>query len=195
MYIPGIAAATLAWRAWPSDRAYEATLFGARLLRDGPPTAHSDLAIARNVARVNPQLSVNAAMALSAAAVASARRTGLPPEFLAATLLQESAFDPRALSAAGAIGIGQFMPETAAMRGVDPFDPFAAIAGSADLLAAYVDAYRGKYADPYAAALGAYNAGPGAVAAYRGVPPYAETRTYIDDIYERWARILEAEAE
>ena len=93
------------------------------------------------------------------------------------------------MSSAGAVGIAQFMPSTADAIGVDPFDPFSAIAGAAQLLASYVSAYDGRYANPYAAALAAYNAGPGAVAAYRGVPPYPETREYIDDIVDRWAQI------
>jgi soluble lytic murein transglycosylase-like protein len=113
----------------------------------------------------------------------------LPPEFLAATILQESAYDPSALSAAGAIGIAQFEIETADAYGIDPLDPNRAIPGAARLLASYVADYRGVYADPYATALAAYNAGPGAVAYYHGVPPYQETRDYIALIYERWGRI------
>ena len=80
----------------------------------------------------------------------AARATSLPPEFLAATILQESAYDPQALSAAGAIGIAQFEIETADEYGVDPFDPYRAIPGAAGLLASYVAAYRPVYADPYA---------------------------------------------
>lgn len=55
----------------------------------------------------------------------------------------------------------------------------------------YVNAYDGRFADPYAVALAAYNAGPGTVAYYRGVPPYPETRAYVGDIYDRWARLLD----
>jgi soluble lytic murein transglycosylase-like protein len=50
------------------------------------------------------------------------------------------------------------------------------------------------YPNPYAAALAAYNAGPGAVDAYHGIPPYPETREYIDDIVDRWAKITAYEA-
>jgi soluble lytic murein transglycosylase-like protein len=163
-------------------------LLGARLLYDGPPAPSKGLAITRAVLHTNMQLSPIDALLLSAAVARAARAHGLPPELLAATLLQESAFDPRAISSAGAVGIAQFMPSTADGIGVDPFDPYDAIDGAAQLLSSYVRAYA-RRPNPYVLALAAYNAGPGAVASYRGVPPYAETREYIDDIVDRWAKI------
>jgi soluble lytic murein transglycosylase-like protein len=159
-----------------------------RILRDGPRTASSTLAITRAILRTNPRISAIDALRLAGVTVRAARENGLPAEFLAATLLQESAFDPRALSVAGAVGIAQFMPSTADAAGVDPFDPFDAIPGAAALLSDYVRRYA-SYPNPYVAALAAYNAGPGAVDAYNGVPPYAETREYINDIVDRWAKI------
>ncbi|MDP9110421.1 MAG: lytic transglycosylase domain-containing protein [Candidatus Eremiobacteraeota bacterium] len=135
------------------------------------------------------------ALRLAGACVGAAYKQGLLPEFLAATVLQESAFDPRALSAAGAVGIAQFMPETAHSYGVNPYDPFDAIRGAASLIGSYQRVYASRYPNSYAAALAAYNAGPGAVSAYHGVPPYPETRQYVSDIYERWARILSQERE
>ncbi len=151
------------------------------------------LAIARAILHTNLRLEPVAALGFAGDTVRAARRHDLPPEFLAAVLLQESAYDPRALSSAGAIGIGQFTPGTAADNGVDPFDPDDSIAGAGALIGGYVAAYRGRYADPYAAALAAYNAGPGAVAEYRGVPPYAETRAYVADIADRQARLYSYE--
>ncbi|MDB5028467.1 MAG: lytic transglycosylase protein, partial [Candidatus Eremiobacteraeota bacterium] len=118
------------------------------------------------------------------------REHGLAPQFLAATLLQESAFDPFAVSSAGAVGIAQFTVPTALEYGVDPWEPHSAIAGAARVLSAYVDSYRGRDEDPYALALAAYNAGPLAVTRYGGVPPYAETRDYITDVRDRWSRII-----
>jgi soluble lytic murein transglycosylase-like protein len=143
--------------------------------------------------RTNPRITAMGALMLAGATASAARTAGLPPEFLGATLLQESAYDPLALSAAGAVGIAQFELETAAESGVDPYDPFDAIRGASRLLSGYVERYRGRYPDPYAAALAAYNAGPGAVARYRGIPPYAETREYVADIYDRWARMASYE--
>jgi soluble lytic murein transglycosylase-like protein len=164
-------------------------LFGVRLLYDGPATQSPTLAVTRAVLHTNARISPIDALRLADATVRAAQRNGLPPEFLAATLLQESAFDPQAMSSAGAVGIAQFMPSTAEGIGIDPFDPFDAIDGAAHLLSGYVRAYDGRYVNAYAAALAAYNAGPGAVDAYHGVPPYAETRDYINDIVDRWAKI------
>lgn len=163
------------------------------MLHDGRPFSHRNLAVARSIQRVNERISFFDSLYLGDLAVTAAREEGLNPEFFAATLLQESAFEPRAVSGAGAVGIAQFTLETAASNGVNPFDPADAIAGSARLLSQYVTAYSGRYADPYAAALAAYNAGPGAVAHYHGVPPYPETRAYVSDVYDRWARILRDE--
>lgn len=164
-----------------------------RLLRDGPRTSSPALAITRAILRTNPRLSPVDALRLAAVTVTSAQRNALPPEFLAATVLQESAYDPRAISFAGAVGIAQFMPDTAAGVGVDPFDPYDAIAGAAALLGSYARLYA-TYPNPLVAALAAYNAGPGAVDAYHGVPPYAETRDYVNDIMDRWAKIAGYEA-
>jgi soluble lytic murein transglycosylase-like protein len=164
-----------------------------RVLRDGPRTHSVTLAITRAVLHTNARIAPIDALRLAGVTVRAARENDLPAEFLAATLLQESAFDPRALSVAGAVGIAQFMPSTADAVGVDPFDPYDAIPGAAALLATYVREY-GAYPNPYLAALAAYNAGPGAVDAYHGVPPYPETRAYIDDVVDRWAKISAYEA-
>lgn len=180
---------TLSWHV----PAYTQTLAGVTLLHDGAPFEHQNLAVARSIERSNHRLSSLDALYLADLALSAAAREGLDPEFFCATLLQESAFDPDAISSAAAVGIAQFTLDTAAGVGVDPFDPKSAVDGSAALLSEYVRAYRDRYGDPYAAALAAYNAGPGAVAQYHGVPPYAETRAYIDDVYERWARILSEE--
>lgn len=178
--------------SWPSPSGVDA-LKGAVLLRDGAPVTQPDVAIARAVLHTNPRLLAAEALLLAVATGDAARKNDLPPEFLAATLLQESAYDVEALSSAGAIGIAQFMPETAADVGIDPRDPFQAIEGAAELLGGYVSAYRGEYDDPYATALAAYNAGPMAVRRYGGVPPYRETREYIELIFYRWARIASYE--
>ncbi|HEX3370516.1 MAG TPA: lytic transglycosylase domain-containing protein [Candidatus Cybelea sp.] len=163
------------------------------LLRDGPPVAAPGLAITRAILRTNPRIVPADALLFAVLTERAAAANLLPPEFLAATLLQESAYDPEALSSAGAIGIAQFMPETADDVGLNPYDPMASIAASGALIGGYVAEYRGAYADPYSTALAAYNAGPLAVQKYRGIPPYAETREYVDLIFDRWARIASYE--
>jgi soluble lytic murein transglycosylase-like protein len=175
--------------SWPSPGGVDA-LKGAVLVRDGPRVSAPDLAIARAILRTNPRLVAGAALLFAGATVDAARSNALPPEFLAAAILQESAYDPRALSSAGAIGIAQFMPETAADVGVDPYDPYDSIDAAGALLGGYAAAYRNRYVDPFATALAAYNAGPLAVDRYHGVPPYSETREYVALIFDRWARIV-----
>ena len=164
---------------------------GARIYMDAPHGSGQLSATVRSIMRTNPRLSAFDALELADRTLRAARRSGLDPGFLAATLLEESAYNPSAVSPAGAVGIGQFMVGTADGFGIDPFDPYPAIDATAQLLAAYVALYRTQGAgDPYALALAAYNAGPGAVARYGGVPPYAETLEYIADIRERWSRIV-----
>jgi soluble lytic murein transglycosylase-like protein len=164
---------------------------GARIYMDAPRGSGQLSATVRSVMRTNPRLSGVDALLLAARTLRAARDAGLDPGFLAATLLQESAFDPGAVSWAGAVGIGQFMVGTADLYGIDPFQPGPAIDATARLLSDYVRRYRSwRSDDPYALALAAYNAGPEAVAYYGGVPPYAETRQYILDVRERWSRIV-----
>jgi soluble lytic murein transglycosylase-like protein len=179
--------------SWPPVGDVDA-LKGAMPIRDGPRVAKPELAIARAILRTNPRINQANALLLADATVRAARAQSLVPEFLGAMLLQESAYDAQALSAAGAIGIAQFMPETADAVGVDPYEPFDSIASAAGLIGDYVARYRTLYDDPYEAALAAYNAGPLAVARYHGVPPYAETQQYIALIFDRWARIVSYES-
>lgn len=179
--------------SWPRVEPHGDGIYGARPLYDGGRVRGAELAIARAILHTNLRIEPTAALHFAGETVRAARAHGLPPEFLAAVILQESAYDPRALSSAGAVGIGQFTLGTAADAGVDPFDPDASIAGAGALIGAYVGGYRGRFPDPYAVALAAYNAGPGAVERYRGVPPYDETRGYIADIADRQARIYSYE--
>ena len=112
-----------------------------------------------------------------AAAEAAAARAGLDPRLFLALINQESRFNPGAVSPAGAIGLTQLMPGTAADLNVDPRDPWQNLAGGARYLRQQLD----TFGDP-ALALAAYNAGPGAVRRYGGVPPYAETQNYVKAI-------------
>jgi Transglycosylase SLT domain/D-alanyl-D-alanine carboxypeptidase len=110
--------------------------------------------------------------------LAAASRWNVPAALLAAQLMAESGFDPLAVSPAGARGIAQFMPSTAAAYGLgNPFDPVAAIDAQAHLMS---DLLR-QFGSPELA-LAAYNAGPGAVEPCNCVPGYPETRAYVSRI-------------
>ena len=185
--VDGLEEAALAWGG-PSLPV--APLRGARLLYDSRVPAKPALAVTRSVLRSNQWLNRFDALVFATQAIADARAEGLDYGFFCAVLLQESAFNPRAMSSAGAIGIAQFTIDTAQAYGVDPFDWRDAMRGSASLLGSYLRDYEGQYEDPYAATLAAYNAGPVAVSHYHGVPPYRETRDYIALVYDRWSRIV-----
>jgi soluble lytic murein transglycosylase-like protein len=109
----------------------------------------------------------------------AASRNGLDPALVGAVVRQESGFRADAVSPAGAQGLMQLMPSTARDLGVaDPFDPRQNVDGGARLLRSLVDRYDGRL--DYA--LAAYNAGPGAVDRYGGVPPYPETQSYVASV-------------
>ncbi|QWC84722.1 transglycosylase SLT domain-containing protein [Nocardioidaceae bacterium] len=149
------------------------------------------------IRRVLPEASVTGAGALARAGAvggsnltgvpyadlftSAGRRHGVPPVLLAEVARAESAFDPRAVSHAGAQGLMQLMPATAAGLGVsNSFDPSQAVNGAAKLLRDLLDRFGRTDL-----ALAAYNAGPGAVLRYDGIPPYAETQAYVSKIMGR----------
>jgi Transglycosylase SLT domain len=111
----------------------------------------------------------------------AARTYGVDANLLRAVAWTESRGRSDALSPKGALGIMQLMPATAAQLGVDPRDPVANINGGAAYLAQQIATFR-----DVPLALAAYNAGPGAVIRYGGIPPYAETRGYVIRIMGRW---------
>jgi hypothetical protein len=110
--------------------------------------------------------------------IAAATRWNVSAALLAAQLMAESNFNPFAVSPAGAQGIAQFMPGTAAAYGLhDPFDPVAAIDAQAHLMSDLI-----RQLGSPELALAGYNAGPGAVEDCRCIPPYPETQAYVTRI-------------
>jgi len=104
---------------------------------------------------------------------------GVDPRLVDAVVRVESDYDPRAVSRRGALGLMQLMPDTVDRLEVgDPFDPEENIRGGVREISRLVDRYAGNLQ----LALAAYNAGEGAVARYRGIPPYKETRSYVSKI-------------
>lgn len=122
-----------------------------------------------------PHAALRAPARIAPYVAAAAARHGLEPALVDAVAHQESRFRPDAVSPKGAIGVMQLMPATAADLGVNPWDVGQNIDGGARYLRAMLDRFGGDVA----LALAAYNAGPGAVERHRGVPPFAETRTYV----------------
>lgn len=113
-----------------------------------------------------------------AVARAAARRHGVPEDLFLRLVQQESGWNDKALSHKGAIGLAQLMPGTARTLGVDPNDPVQNLDGGARYLATQYRAFKS-----WRLALAAYNAGPGAVQKYDGVPPYKETKNYVRIIW------------
>jgi len=106
---------------------------------------------------------------------AAADKYGLPRKLVRSVMAAESGFAPQAVSPKGAIGLMQLMPATALNLGVDPNDPVQNV----DAGARYLRDLLVKYDGYLWHALAAYNAGPGAVDKYKGVPPYGETIHYV----------------
>ena len=126
--------------------------------------------------------SVGAGTPYSSLFTGAAQRYGVPASLLAAVAHQESGFNAGAVSPAGARGLMQLMPATARGLGVDPMNPAQAVDGAARMLKSLISEFgRVDYA------LAAYNAGPGAVHRYHGIPPYAETQRYVPAVlaYEK----------
>jgi soluble lytic murein transglycosylase-like protein len=126
------------------------------------------------VRAVNPGLTAVQAQGLGSAVLSAAARYGIDPHLLAAVVFIESRFNHASVSRAGAEGLGQLMPETAAGLGVNARDPLQNLRGAAWLLRLGLGEFH-----TLPLALAAYNAGGSAVRRWRGIPPYAETQWYV----------------
>jgi soluble lytic murein transglycosylase-like protein len=146
----------------------------APALADDPPRA-------RQTARGGGAAPSGARDDLRSVARQFAVEAGVDPNIFEAQINQESGFNPSAYNPSGATGIAQIVPRW--HPNVDPSDPIASLQYAANLMANHLARYGGDYR----LALAAYNAGPGAVQHYGGVPPYAETQNYV-------AKILNAAA-
>jgi len=112
---------------------------------------------------------------------------GLPPTLLAAVIQAESSWNPRAISPIGAIGLTQVMPNTARAMGYNPAELARSPALQIEAGAKYLSQMLLRFKSiPLAVA--AYNAGPGAVEKYRGIPPYKETRAYVNRVMSMFAK-------
>jgi len=118
---------------------------------------------------------------------AAAMRHGLPVELVSSVVAAESAFQLGAVSNKGAIGLMQLMPATAREYGADPRDPRQNVEAGTQYLRDLLSKYQNND-HQVSRALAAYNAGPGAVDRFRGVPPYRETRAYVARVIRKYEK-------
>jgi soluble lytic murein transglycosylase-like protein len=148
------------------------------------PSFAGALATAQTSPSPAPATGAGASTAFGAEIDAAAASNGIDPALLKGLVSQESGFDPNARSGAGALGLTQLMPGTAAGLGVtNPLDPVQSLQGGAKYLRQQLDRFGGDEK----LALAAYNAGPGAVARFGGVPPYSETQNYVTSVLSKAA--------
>ena len=126
--------------------------------------------------------SVDAELSVEELITQAAYEYGIDPQLVKAIAIAESDMNQDEISSVGAIGVMQLMPETAAGLGVNPYDTNENIAGGAKYLRQMLDTFDGDV--PLAVA--AYNAGPGAVKRYGGIPPYSETKNYVGRVMDMY---------
>jgi Transglycosylase SLT domain len=132
------------------------------------------------------------AMSLGELVQDASQRNQVDAELILSVIRAESAFRTNAVSPKGAQGLMQLMPQTAAMLGVrDALDPAANVEGGTRYLRQLLD----RYNNDLSKALAAYNAGPGPVDQYRGVPPYNETRAYLAKVIADFSRHKQARSQ
>jgi len=132
-----------------------------------------------------PSVAPPPALTLEEVIGSASNRNRLDPDLVASLIRAESGFNTKAISSKGAQGLMQLMPQTAAELGVgNPLDPVANVEGGTQYLRKLLDLYKNDLIK----ALAAYNAGPGRVASYRGLPPYLETLAYIERVLSDFHR-------
>ncbi|HEX3458772.1 MAG TPA: lytic transglycosylase domain-containing protein [Candidatus Baltobacteraceae bacterium] len=166
-------------------------LFGGTLATRAPalaaktvPATPGAIAVYATVLHhINPQMPKWQSRDLAKRVLISAERWRLDATMLVAIVTVESRWHTHAVSRAGAIGLGQLMPGTAANLGVNPHDPAQNLSGAARYLRGLISRFG---ADHYSLVFAAYNAGPKAVTQYGGIPPFDETQNYVVRVLDTW---------
>ncbi len=148
------------------------------------PASAVAIAVYSKVLRhINPQMPNWQSRSLAQRVLVNAERWRLDANMLVAVVTVESRWHTHAISRAGAIGLGQLMPGTAALLGVNPRDPAQNLSGAARYLRGLVQRFGSKH---YDLVFAAYNAGPRAVTEYGGIPPFDETQNYVVRVLATW---------
>lgn len=147
---------------------------------------------ARFIQQRNRRLSVEEANRIAQGIVGFSIKYGVDARLIMAMVMVESGFNPNATSRAGAMGLGQLMPGTARGMGVsNAYDSIENLSGTVRLVRGHLHKYKRQTDDPFEAlvlSLAAYNAGGGAVRRHGGVPPFRETRNYIQKVISAYRR-------
>jgi soluble lytic murein transglycosylase-like protein len=161
----------------------------AQAARPPVPTTPATISVyAKVLHHYNPQLPKWQSRDLARRVLTNAERWRIDTNLLVAIVTVESRWHTYAVSSAGAIGLGQLMPGTAARLGVDPWNAAENLSGAARYLSEMLRRYEGK-PDRYQLACAAYNAGPKAVAEFGGIPPYYETQHYVVKVLDTWRHL------
>jgi soluble lytic murein transglycosylase-like protein len=156
-----------------------ALVFGAQARPKASPRAKESIPVAEVHVSMDSFLAVPPYLAYDNIIDEAAKTFGVDSELIHAVIATESAFNPMAVSPVGAQGLMQLMPALQAELGVDdPFDPRQNIMAGTQYLKQLMKHHHGNVE----LALASYNAGPGNVARYRGIPPFTETRRYVKKI-------------
>jgi soluble lytic murein transglycosylase-like protein len=148
------------------------------------PATPKTIAVYASVLRhINPQMPGWQSRDLARRVLVNAERWRVDANMLVAVVTVESRWHTHAVSSAGAIGLGQLMPGTAAVLGVNPHNPAQNLSGAARYLRGLMQRFGAKH---YDLVFAAYNAGPKAVADYGGIPPYWETQRYVVKVMTAW---------
>jgi soluble lytic murein transglycosylase-like protein len=162
-------------------------LLPAQAANRAVPATPVAIAVYSKVLRhINPQMPNWQSQSLARRVLVNAERWRLDANMLVAVVTVESRWHTHALSRAGAIGLGQLMPGTAALLGVNPHDPAQNLSGAARYLRGLVQRFGSKH---YDLVIAAYNAGPKAVSEYGGIPPFDETQNYVVRVLAAWSTL------
>ena len=145
------------------------------------------------VKKDNPRLSREEAYRIAQGIIGFSRKYGVDARLIVAMCCCESDFNPNELSHAGAMGLGQLMPDTVSEYGIsNPYDSIENLYGTVREIRGHLDKYRAETGDEYQAlvlGLAAYNAGEGAVKRHGGVPPYRETQGYVRKVIKLYYKL------